>query len=391
MYVAVKGGETAINAAHDLLAKKRRGDTTVAGLSVAQIAGQLPLVVDRIMNEGGIYDRELAGLAFKQASGDLIEAIFLLRAFRTTLPRFGIANPVDTATMQIERRVSATFKDLPGGQILGPTYDYTHRLLDFSLLAGCPEVAANLAATEAKGGKQNRNQDSQFQESQCQESQYQDSQQPVNEPTEHIEASSLTCGNAFDWIAKAGLLVEEHDSGAEPYDLTESPLAFPATRPTRLQNLIRGDEGFLIGIAYSIIRGYGDSHPFCGEMRTGQTEIRFVPEELGFEICIGELQLTECQMINGYSPAQRTPQFTRGYGLTFGRAETKAMAVALVDRALQAEEYGEEQSSPAQDPEFILYHSDIVDAVGFVSHFRLPHYVDFQSELHMLRQMRAAK
>ena len=32
--------------------------------------------------------------------------------------------------MLVERRVSATYKDLPGGQLLGPTFDYTHRLLD---------------------------------------------------------------------------------------------------------------------------------------------------------------------------------------------------------------------------------------------------------------------
>lgn len=116
MYVAVKGGENAINAAHQLLATKRRGDTSVAELTVEQIQQQMPLAVDRIINEGGIYDRELAALALKQSSGDMIEAIFLLRAFRTTLPRFGSALAVDTERMQIERRVSATFKDLPGGK-----------------------------------------------------------------------------------------------------------------------------------------------------------------------------------------------------------------------------------------------------------------------------------
>ena len=85
------------------------------------------------MAEGSLYDRELAALAIKQAQGDLIEAAFLLRAYRTTLPRFGHAEPVDTARDADRRRVSAIFKDLPGGQVLGPTYDYTHRLLDFAL------------------------------------------------------------------------------------------------------------------------------------------------------------------------------------------------------------------------------------------------------------------
>ena len=123
MYVAVKGGERAISAAHELLAEARRGATDIPELGVAQIEQQLALAVDRVMTEGSIYDRELAALAIKQARGDLIEAIFLVRAFRTTAPRFGASEPVDTAAMDMVRRISATFKDLPGGQVLGRSLD----------------------------------------------------------------------------------------------------------------------------------------------------------------------------------------------------------------------------------------------------------------------------
>ncbi len=135
MYVAVKGGEKAIDNAHRLLARKRRGDTALPELSVEQIRQQMPLAVSRVMTEGSLYDEQLAALAIKQAAGDLMEAIFLLRAYRTTLPRFAASLPLDTAGMRLQRRISATYKDLPGGQLLGPTFDYTHRLLDFSLLA----------------------------------------------------------------------------------------------------------------------------------------------------------------------------------------------------------------------------------------------------------------
>src|SRR5437763_8336766 len=123
MYVAVKGGERAIENAHRLLAHERRGDQSVAEISLDQISEQLSLGVDRVMAEGSLYDRELASLAVKQARGDMIEAIFLARAFRATLPRFGATEPIDTGAMQVKRRVSATFKDLPGGQVLGPTFD----------------------------------------------------------------------------------------------------------------------------------------------------------------------------------------------------------------------------------------------------------------------------
>src|SRR5688572_29510793 len=135
MYVAVKGGEQAIDNAHRLLAHERRGDPEIAEISPKQIESQLALAVDRVMAEGSLYDPELAALAIKQARGDLIEAIFLIRAFRTTLPRFGTSESIETDTMMIRRRVSATFKDLPGGQVLGPTFDYTHRLIDFALAA----------------------------------------------------------------------------------------------------------------------------------------------------------------------------------------------------------------------------------------------------------------
>ena len=105
MYVAVKGGEKAIRAAHALQEQKRRGDGRLPELSVEQIGDQLSLAVDRVMTEGGIADRELAALALKQASGDSVEAIFLLRAYRTTLQRLAVSEPVDTAGMRRKSKV----------------------------------------------------------------------------------------------------------------------------------------------------------------------------------------------------------------------------------------------------------------------------------------------
>jgi alpha-D-ribose 1-methylphosphonate 5-triphosphate synthase subunit PhnI len=96
-------------------------------------------------------------------------------------------------------------------------------------------------------------------------------------------------------------------------------------------------------------------------------------------------------MINQFGGSgEAPPAFTQGYGLAFGHSERKAMAMALVDRALRAEELGEAVESPTQDAEFVLYHSDNVEASGFVQHLKLPHYVDFQSELELLRRLRRA-
>jgi alpha-D-ribose 1-methylphosphonate 5-triphosphate synthase subunit PhnI len=350
-YVAVKGGERAIGNAHAWLAEERRGPQDAPDLALSQIEGQLGRAVDRVMGEGSLYDRELAALAIKQAQGDLIEAAFLLRAYRTTLPRFGYATPVDTARMRAMRRISAVFKDLPGGQVLGPTYDYTHRLLDFGLVDPDQTVTAPRAA-------------------------------PDGAPMPRVP----------DILGHEGL-IEPDGPGDDraPGDLTREPLRFPAERDVRLQSLARGDEGFLLALGYSTQRGYGGSHPFAGEIRMGEVTVEIEPPELGFTVDIGDIVVTECQMVNQFQGSKtKPPQFTRGYGLVFGFSERKAMSMALVDRAMRAAELGEDVTAPAQNIEFVLYHADNIEATGFVEHLKLPHYVDFQSELQNVRRLRDA-
>jgi alpha-D-ribose 1-methylphosphonate 5-triphosphate synthase subunit PhnI len=254
--------------------------------------------------------------------------------------------------MAVRRRISATYKDLPGGQVLGPSFDYTQRLLDFQLLADGEAPSAP-----------------------------EDPDDPVPEDMPGV----------LQHLDRDGLIEPSPaDDGAEtPADVTREPVTYPADRDTWLQMLARGDEGYLLALAYSTQRGYGRNHPFAGEIRLGEVAVGFVPEELGFEVEIAEITLTECQMINQFQGSETAPpQFTRGYGLTFGHNERKAMSMALVDRALRSQELDEELVAPAQDQEFVLSHSDNVEASGFVQHLKLPHYVDFQSELVMLRELR---
>lgn len=186
----------------------------------------------------------------------------------------------------------------------------------------------------------------------------------------------------------------EREAGADPEtpvgDLTRDPLEFPAGRDLRLQALARGDEGFVLAPGYSTQRGYGRTHPFVGEIRVGEVALEFVPEELGFSVPLGTVTVTECQMVNQFKGSfEAPPQFTRGYGLAFGQSERKAMAMSLVDRSLRARELGEEIKGPAQDEEFVLAHADNLQATGFIEHLKLPHYVDFQAELDLVRRLRA--
>jgi alpha-D-ribose 1-methylphosphonate 5-triphosphate synthase subunit PhnI len=370
MYVAVKGGEKAIGAAHRLLAEARRGDPNVAEIGLDQIREQLALAVARVMSEASLYDADLAALAVKQSRGDLIEAIFLARAYRTTLPRFGESLPLDTSRMRIARRISACFKDMPGGQVLGPTFDYTHRLLG---------EMGNMAHDERADAASSHPRTADAVDAPCREA---------------ASAAETDLSTSFPRVSEllgAQALIERDaaESAAPPGDITREPLEFPADRDLRLQALARGDEGFLLGLAYSTQRGFGRTHPFAGEIRFGEVEVEFDAPELGFTVPLGRIEVTECDMVNQFrGSVHNPPQFTRGYGLVFGQSERKAMSMALVDRALRAREFGEEVTAPAQDEEFVLSHCDNVQATGFVEHLKLPHYVDFQAELVLLRKLK---
>ncbi|MEO0397514.1 MAG: carbon-phosphorus lyase complex subunit PhnI, partial [Cyanobacteria bacterium P01_A01_bin.137] len=272
----------------------------------------------------------------------------------------------------------AIFKEAPGGQKLGPTFDYIHRLLDFKLAAEDNTFPAPASEDYDAAAATPR------------VAQTLEREGLVMPPDNGTAVNkSRTGGN------ESGLGDITHLSGdgqlpdIEPFDITRQSLTTPTNRDARLQNLARGDEGFLLSMAYSTQRGYGKNHPFAGEIRMGDVEVVIAPEELGFDVAIADIAVTEVQMVNQFKGSKEIPpQFTQGYGLTFGYNERKAMAMALVDRALQATDLGESLDGPAQDEEFVLYHSDNIEAQGFVQHLKLPHYIDFQAELNLIRKLR---
>ena len=192
-YVAVTGGSEAIDAALELLCQYRAGGEEE--LTVTALKDGLRMLVDRVMGEAGLYAPDYAALALKQSEGNTDEAVFLLRAYRSTLPRSYYARPL--SGMRLVRHISAAFKDIPGGQVLGPTYDYTHRLLDFSLaqpgaLSGYRRAEPEDDAPEA----------------------------PVD----------IYAGGVTRWLMEQGLISSEPSAETEPFDITENMLRFPAPR-----------------------------------------------------------------------------------------------------------------------------------------------------------------
>lgn len=348
-YVAVKGGKEAIEQSLRLLELFRDSKEDIRVSCIRETMG---LLIDKIMSEAGFYSEEYAALALKQCEGSVEEAVFLLRAYRSTLPRNYYSLPVNTGEMRIVRRISAAFKDIPGGQILGPTYDYSHRLLDFSLLHDAAE----------ERGKAEEDRD-----------------------TENLSGEDIYCCRVTDLLKKEKLLADTEENNETPFDVTSNLLTFPAPRSARLQTFARSDAGFLGGVAYSSMRGYGAVHPTVSELRSGNVEI-CVPYALDESetICIGDIMLTEVEALVP-SHAETEGEFDKmtlsgGYGLIFGRNENKAIAMSIADASLETA-----GTAPSQDEEFVLTHGDCLEMSGFISHLKLPHYVTFQSKLDLVR------
>jgi alpha-D-ribose 1-methylphosphonate 5-triphosphate synthase subunit PhnI len=353
-YVAVSGGQEAIENAERLF-HLRRNPGAALPLTVEQVKTQLHLAVDRVMGEGSLYDPTLAALALKQAAGDTFEAAFLVRAYRTTLPRVGYSQPVSTEQMRVMRRISAAFKNIPGGQILGPTPDYSLRLLDFEFFNETGEDFKRRA--EDLLGR-----------------------------TDGLPALPDSFPKVVDLLRRENLIDEADTAESEAglFDVTREALVFPAPRSAALQTLARGETGGLLALAYSNMRGYGVVHPTVGELRVGTVPLTVAHPLSGEPEKIGEVLVTEAEIIAHATAGADGPKFTLGYGLCFGHNETKAIAMAVLDRAIQSTE----PASPSEDAEFVLQHVDGIESMGFCNHYKLPHYVTFQSALDRIRKAR---
>ena len=372
-YVAVRGGGKAIEESLKLLEYQRVSASSAWGTD--EIEGTFPELVDQVMGEASLYAPRLAALALKQAQGSPDEAVFLLRAFRSTLERPYVSRPVDTGAMRVNRRVSAAFKDVPGGQVLGATRDYSHRLLAFDLeTEGVEELAEKRSCLRAH----------------------------FDEAAEAVEEGvPATMPRVLDYLRGQGLLPAVADDATAPVDATMVPLSFPAPRSVRLQTLARGMTQAVEALGYAAIRGFGPAHPTVGELRSGRVAVAVDhPLEAGDEqdaYYLGSVPVTEVESVfesegesdagDGAATATRSDgglSLAIGYGLVFGRAETKAIAMSVLDHCL---ERGDKRF-PTEDEEFVLYHVDGVEATGFISHLKLPHYVTFQSKLSSVRGTR---
>ena len=346
-YVAVTAGEEVITRAEQLF-EKQRVDGDSAELGIDQVDEQLGRLTAQAMSESGLYAPRLAGLAVKQAQGDTIEAAFLLRAYRSTLERYDETVTVDPGEMIASRRVSPAFKDVPGGQILGATKDYTQRLLDFALEGG--ETSDPTAEWDVDDAG---------------------------------EPDRLT--NVTELLREEDLLHEPDKADSEePTDTTRKSVTHPPERDAVLQELARGETGAITALGYSALRGYGQVHPTLAEVRVGRLPVRITHPYTEEPVTVTHTEVTESEAVVPVYEKRDDPQFAFGYGLTFGRNERKAIGMTVLDASIQLDS----EAEPAENAEFVLDTIDGMDSFGFIEHLKLPHYVTFQSILDRIRSIR---
>lgn len=266
-YVAVKGGTQAIANANDLVEFYRIKSLTPP-IQIEQLKAQFRLAIDKIMGEGSFYAPEYGAIALKQVEGDVLEAAFIMRAFRATLSRKYYSDIIDTKDMFVQRRISSSFRDIPGGQILGPTRDYTQRIINSRLVDEKMSDFEKFAA----------------------------------DFEDRIDPSKLKEINTFDKVVdllrEQGLLKPVgNNEDRTVLDVTRTAIKFPTPRSARLQMLARAETGGLMALGYSSMRGHGAVHPTVGELRVGKVKIE-VNDASGKKRYIGRIMVTEAEMIS---------------------------------------------------------------------------------------------
>ncbi|GAB5494229.1 MAG: carbon-phosphorus lyase complex subunit PhnI [Phototrophicaceae bacterium] len=341
-YVATKGGEEAIQAS-EALYHHLKGDVTPE--LVEQIMETMPYLVDRVMGEGSLYAPRLAALAIAQSGGDLYESVLLMRAYRSTQPRIQYANPLQSDEMLTVRRISAAFKDIPGGQVLGPSLDYSHRILNLDILDGT-----------------NHNPSLKF--------------EPADEPAQ------ASYPLVADWQRQQGLIseIEQGNEEIDPTDIpdvTRDPVMMPAPRAHRLQSLARADTGGLLALGYASMRGYGFIHPTVNELRLAHADVKIEHPVTGEPFSIGRVRVSQAEVVTKGKSGYKI-----GFTATMGWNEVKLIAGATLDM-----EMSQAEPHPALNEDFVLYHTEPIESSGFCIHFKLPHYVTFSSSMDSMRKV----
>ncbi|PLY05259.1 MAG: phosphonate metabolism protein [Arcobacter sp.] len=338
-YYAIKGGEEAIKNSLDFYsdltseAQKLDNEALIDGLTFS---------IDKVMSEGSLYSKKLAALAIKRSAGDMLNASFFLRAHRSSCQRIGISKTINVNDMRLNRRISSAFKDIEGGQLLGASNDY-----EIKLLVDLKNEDVNLEEYSNK---------------------------------DNVIKSALTPlreDNLIKTLAK-----EE-----QAWDITRNYPNAPYPRSAVLQVMSRGESGALLTVGYMTMRGYGDVHPTIGDLRIGELDIKFTHPFTKNDVKVGTIEATAVESIGTFNKdSEGDTKLTTGFGFCFGKNETKAISMSIIDLTLYNNTYSVGGDNIiAADFEMIMHHLDGIESFGMTNHFKLPHYVTFQTDYQIFK------
>ncbi len=338
-YYAIKGGEEAIKNSLNFYS-----DLTSDALKLddEQLIQGLTFSIDKVMSEGSLYSKKLAATAIKRSAGDLLNASFFLRAHRSSCQRIGTAKTIDVNDMRLSRRISSAFKDIEGGQLLGASNDY-----EIKLLVDLKNEDVNIEEFTNK---------------------------------DNIIKSALT-------PLRVDNLIKALPKEDEPWDITRNYPNAPYPRSAVLQVMSRGESGALLTVGYTTMRGYGDVHPTIGDLRIGELDINFIHPFTKNEVKIGEIEVTAVESVGTFNTDNEgDTKLTTGFGFCFGKNETKAISMSIIDLTLYNNTYSVGgENIIAADFEMIMHHLDGIESFGMTNHFKLPHYVTFQTDYQIFK------
>lgn len=311
-----------------------------------------PVLVEQVCAEAGLWSPDVAARALAQAGGDTVRAVGLLRVWAAALPQIPVLD-VTPADVQLVRRLSAAYAEVPGGQWLGPAPELASRLLDWGD-APAHRVEADDEAPDTDGPSETH-------------------AAPEGTPPTRAE-----CPRVRDLFTEAVVVpVPEDGPGQDP---ATAPLGHVIDRATRSGVLARGETASLVSLAALVLGRRREA--VLAEATAGHAALRIPHPRTGRPCAVIEVPITEAEAVVD-AEVEGQPALAIGWGASLTTIERRAIAIALLDGALQADT--DASGGLAIDDQTVMAAIDGSATNGFVEHLRLPHHASFASYLDQVR------
>lgn len=331
------------------------------GAGAATAVG-LDLLEHQVCAEAGLWGPDAARRALAQSRGDVPRAVSLVRVWAGALPRIESCT-VSAADTVILRRVSAAYPEIAGGQWLGAAPELASRLLIWDEPAGHRPEASSVDAEAEDAGEY---------EGWCVDGHEAATAATAKPPTR------AGCPRVRDLMNDLPLL--EPTERGEGDDPARTALRPPLGRATRLGVLARGETSSLVALASLVLGRRREA--VLAELTTSAVTVRIPHPRTGRPVAVAEVPVAEAEAVVDADVDGR-PGFAVGWGVSIGELDRRAIALALLDGAIQADG----GTTPlVLDEQTVTAAVDGAASNGFVEHLRLPHYASFASYVDQVRR-----